>query len=151
VLQELRLRRQAISDLLDSTIVLSEQLRGLVRENRADLAPALDRLRGVSAVLRKNKDNLDASLLRLAPFVRVFADNLGNGRWFDTLVENFVDPTDAAASRPAASASPSSPACNSTPPNTGGTRDPPSGPRRARGPARRPARCHHGLRRPRRR
>ena len=106
--------------MLDSTVVLSEQLRALVRENRADLAPALDRLRGVSEVLRKNKDNLDASLLRLAPFVRVFADNLGNGRWFDTLVENFADPADAAGFTPGCFGKPEQPGCNSEPPNTGG-------------------------------
>jgi phospholipid/cholesterol/gamma-HCH transport system substrate-binding protein len=121
VLQELRKRRQVISDLLDSTVVLSEQLRALVRENRADLAPALERLRGVSAVLRENKANLDVSLQRLAPFVRVFADNLGNGRWFDTLVENFVDPLDQANFGPGCFGKPEIPSCNSEPPNTGGT------------------------------
>lgn len=115
VLQELRKRRQVISDLLDSTVVLSEQLRALVRENRADLAPALERLRGVSAVLRKNKDNLDAGLVRLAPFVRVFSDNLGNGRWFDSLVENLVDPTDASF-QPGCFGKPEIPSCNSEPP-----------------------------------
>ena len=92
VLQELQRRREAISRLLDTTTALSEQLVALVRENRAELKPALERLRGVSAVLKKNQDNLDRSLVRLAPFVRVFADNLGNGRWFDTLVQNLLTP-----------------------------------------------------------
>lgn len=92
VLQEVARRREAISRLLDTTVQLSEQLRGLVRENRADLAPALDRLANVAAVLRENQDNLDASLVRLAPFVRVFANNLGNGRWFDTIVQNLTTP-----------------------------------------------------------
>ena len=92
VLQELRKRRQVISDLLDSTVVLSEQLRALVRENRADLAPALERLRRVTEMLQRNQDNLDASLVRLAPFVRVFANNLGNGRWFDNIVYNLLAP-----------------------------------------------------------
>ena len=92
VLQELERRRDAISRLLDTTTALSEQLIALVRENRADLAPALEQLKGVSAVLKKNQDNLDASLQRLAPFVRVFANNLGNGRWFDTIVQNLLTP-----------------------------------------------------------
>lgn len=90
VLQEVQRRRDAISRLLDTTIQLSEQLVALVRENRAELQPALERLRGVVQVLRKNQDNLDQSLVRLAPFVRVFADNLGNGRWFDVLIQNLV-------------------------------------------------------------
>lgn len=92
VLQEVQRRREAISRLLDTTTQLSEQLIALVRENRAELEPALERLRGVVQVLRRNQDNLDASLVRLAPFVRIFADNLGNGRWFDTLIENLLPP-----------------------------------------------------------
>lgn len=92
VLQELQRRREAISRLLDTTTELSAQLIALVRENRADLAPALEQLRGVTQVLRKNQDNLDAGIQRLAPFVRIFANNLGNGRWFDTLIQNLVPP-----------------------------------------------------------
>lgn len=92
ILQEVARRREAISRLLDTTVELSVQLRGLVRENRADLAPALDKLHNVTQMLKKNQANLDASLTRLAPFVRVFANNLGNGRWFDTLVQNLLTP-----------------------------------------------------------
>ena len=92
VLRELERRREAISRLLDTTTELSEQLIALVRENRADLAPALARLRDVTEMLQRNQDNLDASLQRLAPFVRVFSNNLGNGRWFDTYVQNLLTP-----------------------------------------------------------
>ena len=88
ILEEVRKRREVIDSLLSSTTDLSEQLVGLVRENRATLKPALDRLRGVVVVLRQQQDNLDKSLARLAPFVRVFSNNLGNGRWFDTLIYN---------------------------------------------------------------
>ncbi len=93
VLQELRLRREAIHRLLTTTTALSNQLIALVRENRSSLQPALASLRNVSAVLRKNQDNLDKSLQELAPFVRVFANNLGNGRWFDTYVYNLTNPS----------------------------------------------------------
>jgi len=88
ILEELRKRREVIDSLLTTTTQLSEQLVALVRENRATLKPALDRLRGVVTVLREQQDNLDKSLVRLAPFVRVFSNNLGNGRWFDTLIYN---------------------------------------------------------------
>lgn len=92
VLQELASRREAISRLLDTTIVLSEQLRALVRENRADLAPALERLRGVTEVLRANQKNIDDTIPRLAAFVRLQTNTIGNGRWFDTFIENFLTP-----------------------------------------------------------
>jgi phospholipid/cholesterol/gamma-HCH transport system substrate-binding protein len=93
VLQEVRARRAAIHKLLVSTTELSEQLIALVRENRAALDPALTHLRSVVDVLRKNQANLDASIAEMAPFVRLFANNLGNGRWFDTYVYNLSNPT----------------------------------------------------------
>jgi phospholipid/cholesterol/gamma-HCH transport system substrate-binding protein len=93
VLQEVKARREAIHRLLVTTTQLSEQLTALVRENRANLKPALDSLRGVSAVLKKNQQNLDLALPRMAAFVRLFANNLGNGRWFDTYVWNLTAPT----------------------------------------------------------
>jgi phospholipid/cholesterol/gamma-HCH transport system substrate-binding protein len=93
VLQEVKARRDAIHKLLVTTTELAEQLTALVRENRANLKPALDSLRGVSAVLKKNQANLDLALPRMASFVRLFANNLGNGRWFDTYVWNLTNPS----------------------------------------------------------
>jgi len=93
VLQEVKARRDAIHRLLVTTTELSEQLTSLVRENRATLAPALRHLRAVSAVLRKNEQNIDVALPRMAAFVRLFANNLGNGRWFDTYVWNLTNPS----------------------------------------------------------
>jgi phospholipid/cholesterol/gamma-HCH transport system substrate-binding protein len=93
VLQEVKARRDAIHRLLVTTSTLAEQLTALVRENRANLKPALDSLRGVSAVLKKNQANLDLALPRMAAFVRLFANNLGNGRWFDTYVWNLTNPS----------------------------------------------------------
>jgi phospholipid/cholesterol/gamma-HCH transport system substrate-binding protein len=90
ILQELKRRREAINALLTSTTQLSEQLIALVRENRATLAPALARLHEVVLVLKANQDNIDKALPRLATFTRIFANNLGNGRWFDTIVQNLT-------------------------------------------------------------
>ena len=90
---EVTRRRAAIDALLTSTVALSEQLRALVRENQAQLQPALERLRGVTDVLKANQANLDKALPRLAAFTRIFGNNLGNGRWFDTLVQNLTNPT----------------------------------------------------------
>jgi phospholipid/cholesterol/gamma-HCH transport system substrate-binding protein len=93
ILQEVRARREVIHQLLVTTTQLSEQLIALVRENRATLGPTLDKLHRVVLVLKANQDNLDKAIPRLATFTRVFSNNLGNGRWFDTLVQNFTSPT----------------------------------------------------------
>ena len=90
LLQELERRRDDIHLLLLNTAKLSEQLTALVRENRQEMGPALTNLRNVVEVLQANQANLDRSIELLAPFVRVFANTLGNGRWFDTYVENLI-------------------------------------------------------------
>jgi phospholipid/cholesterol/gamma-HCH transport system substrate-binding protein len=92
LLAEVRARRAVISALLRNTSELSIQLSGLVRDNEARLGPSLEQLAGVVAVLRENQDNLDRSIALLAPFVRVFTNTLGNGRWFDTYVQNLTEP-----------------------------------------------------------
>jgi phospholipid/cholesterol/gamma-HCH transport system substrate-binding protein len=90
LLKELRKRRGDIHTLLVNTATLADQLTGLVRDNRAAVRPALAHLKNVLAVLETNQANLDRSIRLLAPFVRVFANTTGNGRWFDTYIQNLV-------------------------------------------------------------
>ena len=82
-------RRESVHNLLVATSQLSQQLTGLVQDTRADLKPALDNLEAVVDLLNENEENIDNSLRLMAPFYRVFANTLGNGPWFDTLIRNF--------------------------------------------------------------
>ncbi|MEO6702418.1 MAG: ABC transporter substrate-binding protein, partial [Jatrophihabitantaceae bacterium] len=88
LLTELNARRDAIRTLFLNTSALSLQISGLVSDNAKTLKPALDQLKGVLDVLEKNLDNIDRGLALLGPFYRVFANTLGNGRWFDTYIQN---------------------------------------------------------------
>lgn len=81
-------RRAAIHELLVATTDMSRVLTGLIRDSRADLAPALEHLDSVLAVLRKNEDNVEASLMAIAPFARLFASVAGNGPWLDGYIFN---------------------------------------------------------------
>jgi phospholipid/cholesterol/gamma-HCH transport system substrate-binding protein len=92
LLVEVNARKDAIHRLLVSTAALADQLTRLVQENKAQLRPALDNLRAVVAILQRNQNQLAQSIRLLAPFVRAFANTLGNGRWFDTYVEGLVPP-----------------------------------------------------------
>ena len=92
LLGELRSRKAAIDDLLNGTIALSEQLRGLVADNRATLGPTLDKLNGVLTTLQTNSANLENGIRLFAPFVRVFGNVVGNGRWFDAYICNLDPP-----------------------------------------------------------
>ena len=92
LMEEIRFRREAISTLLRSTRQLSEQLRGLVADNHAQLRPALATLERVTEVLHRNQDNLSRGLQNLAPFARYFSNTVANGRWFDSYVCGQVPP-----------------------------------------------------------
>ena len=90
LLQEVQARRQLIDQILTNTQRLSQQLSGLVADNRAALTPALQQLSTVTDILSKNRQALGQTVANLAPFVRVFTNTLGNGRWFDSFVQNLI-------------------------------------------------------------
>ncbi|KOS57172.1 MCE family protein [Rhodococcus rhodochrous] len=92
LLGELNNRQQAISQLLTGTQRLSRQLSGLVRDNEATLGPALDQLRGVIAILQARNDELDRALRLYDPFLRLYTNIIGNGRWFEGIVVNLIPP-----------------------------------------------------------
>jgi phospholipid/cholesterol/gamma-HCH transport system substrate-binding protein len=88
VLQVLSERRQVISELLRNTSALATQLTGLVVDNRESINPALSHLKTVIDVLNANQASLTRTLQLVGPFVRVFTNTIGNGKWFDTYVAN---------------------------------------------------------------
>lgn len=93
LLGELQRRREAIGRLLDGTIALSEQLRGLVADNKDQLRPTLEQLDRVAALLQRNKDALGAGIRDLAVFVRLFTNATGNGEWFDNYICALLPPS----------------------------------------------------------
>ncbi|MGY1742388.1 MULTISPECIES: MCE family protein [unclassified Blastococcus] len=90
LLQEVQERRQLIDAILTNTQLLSDQLTGLVADNREALTPALQQLATVTDILSRNRTALGETVQNLAPFVRVFTNTLGSGRWFDSFVENLL-------------------------------------------------------------
>ncbi|WP_214325466.1 MCE family protein [Nonomuraea sediminis] len=90
VLREIAARRAVVHGLLVNTVALSRQIDGLIGEDRARLKPALRQLRSFTAILRRNEDSLDRSLTLLGPFTRQFTDAIGNGRWFDSIIQNLL-------------------------------------------------------------
>jgi phospholipid/cholesterol/gamma-HCH transport system substrate-binding protein len=92
LMTELDARREAIHTLFTNTSAMAQQLTALVRENRADLKPALDQLTTVLAVLQKHERDLSSTIAAMAPFTRLFANVLGNGRWFDSYIQNLTTP-----------------------------------------------------------
>jgi phospholipid/cholesterol/gamma-HCH transport system substrate-binding protein len=81
-------RRQAIVDLLGSTSVLAKQLSGLVADNEKELAPTLEKLNSVTAMLEKNRDNIGKAIPGLAKFEVTQGETVANGFYYTAYVPN---------------------------------------------------------------
>ncbi|MEU5876708.1 MCE family protein [Spirillospora sp. NPDC047279] len=90
ILQAVQARRAVIHQLLVNTVLLSQQINALIKENQAQLKPMLQNLSGVTNVLLKNQKNLDRTIELFAPFARQFSEVTGNGRWFDAWLQNLI-------------------------------------------------------------
>jgi phospholipid/cholesterol/gamma-HCH transport system substrate-binding protein len=92
LLAELNSRQQSISLLLSGTRRLSTELSAFVRDNEEQIRPTLENLRAVVDILDQNLANVNQTLELAAPFYSIYADLLGNGRWFDAVVVNLIPP-----------------------------------------------------------
>jgi phospholipid/cholesterol/gamma-HCH transport system substrate-binding protein len=90
VLKEVEQRRAVIHQLLINTVVLSQQVEGLIQDNKTTLQPLLTHLGNVESLLLRNQQNLDKSLSLLGPVYTELADTEGNGRWFDNWEQNLT-------------------------------------------------------------
>lgn len=90
VFQELIERRQAIHELLTEATALSDQLSGLVRDNRAQITPALAQLHRALGFLNARKRELDQTIKNYGPYVSILENIIGDGPWFDAYVPNLV-------------------------------------------------------------
>ena len=81
-------RRYAVVNLLANTSALSQQLSGLVADNEKELAPALEKLNSVTAMLQRNNDNIGKAMAGLAKFQLTQAEAVNNGFYYNAFVAN---------------------------------------------------------------
>jgi phospholipid/cholesterol/gamma-HCH transport system substrate-binding protein len=85
-------RRQAIVRLLANTSAVAVQLSGLVHDNEKQLAPTLDKLNSVIAVLEKNRDNIAKALPGLAKYESTNAEIVASGPYYTAYIPNISLP-----------------------------------------------------------
>ncbi|WP_343601618.1 MCE family protein [Mycobacterium sp.] len=88
LLQVLVARRQAIVRLLANTSAVAQQLSGLVHDNEAKLAPTLQKLNSVTAMLEQNRDNIAKALPGLAKFELTQGEAVSNGFYYNAYIPN---------------------------------------------------------------
>lgn len=81
-------RRYAITSLLANISAVSRQLTGVVADNEQELAPALERLNTVVAMLEKNRDNLAKMLPGAAKYYLTQGEIVSNGAYYNALIPN---------------------------------------------------------------
>jgi phospholipid/cholesterol/gamma-HCH transport system substrate-binding protein len=92
LLSVLAARRNAIVDLLANTSAVAKQLTGLVHDNEAKLAPALERLNHVNAMLEKNKDNIAKALPNLKKYQTTLGEAVSYGYYYDAFIPDLSLP-----------------------------------------------------------
>jgi phospholipid/cholesterol/gamma-HCH transport system substrate-binding protein len=83
-------RRQAIIDLLANTSAVAQQLSGLIHDNEHELAPTLDKLNAVTAMLENSRDNIARMLPALAKFQVTLGDTVANGYYYNAYIPNML-------------------------------------------------------------
>ncbi|SFW46702.1 MCE family protein [Amycolatopsis australiensis] len=93
LLDELAKREDAITSLLNGSRELATQLQGLIDDNDKQLDPVLTQLDQLTSMLQRNQDSLAQGIKDFAPFIRVFTNTIGNGRWFDNYICGLLLPS----------------------------------------------------------
>lgn len=81
-------RRYAITSLLNATSAVSRELTGIVADNEKELAPTLQQLNTVTAMLERNRDNLAKMLPGAAKYYLTQGEIVSNGAYYNAYIPN---------------------------------------------------------------
>ncbi len=90
VFQEVKRRKQAIHLLLVNARDLADQLKGVARDNQAQMAPALQEVDDLLSLLISKEKELMATLYALGPYASILGNIIGTGPWFDAYASNLL-------------------------------------------------------------
>jgi phospholipid/cholesterol/gamma-HCH transport system substrate-binding protein len=90
VFQEVERRKQAIHRLLVNARILADELRGLARDNQAEIGPALQEVDDLLDMLIRKEKQLKATLHAVGPYSAILGNIIGTGPWFDAYVYNLA-------------------------------------------------------------
>lgn len=90
VFQELQQRKQTIHELLVNADQLATELEGVVKDNRKQLRPTLDKLEDVLGFLQAREDQIETLVHNYGPYVSILGNIVGSGPWFDAYVPNIT-------------------------------------------------------------
>jgi phospholipid/cholesterol/gamma-HCH transport system substrate-binding protein len=83
-------QRHAIVELLANVSAVAKVVSGLVHDNEAKLAPTLQRLNSVAAMLEQNRDAIAKALPGLAKFETTLGESVASGYFYQGFIANFL-------------------------------------------------------------
>jgi phospholipid/cholesterol/gamma-HCH transport system substrate-binding protein len=83
-------RRQAIVQLLAATSSLAQQVSGIIADNEQELAPTLEKINSITAMLEKNRDNIAKAIPGLAKFQSGLSELVANGPYYVGYIPNLT-------------------------------------------------------------
>lgn len=83
-------QRQAIVELLANISAVAKVLSGIVHDNESKLAPTLQKLNSVTAMLEQNRDAIAKALPGLAKFETTLGEAVAGGYFYQGFIANFL-------------------------------------------------------------
>jgi phospholipid/cholesterol/gamma-HCH transport system substrate-binding protein len=90
LLTELVAQRNSVDALFNNITAVSQQISGLVADNRTQLKPAVDKLNGVLGILDNRKAELQRVFYLLRRYAMSFGEVLGAGPFFKASLVNLL-------------------------------------------------------------
>jgi phospholipid/cholesterol/gamma-HCH transport system substrate-binding protein len=90
LLAQLRTESSALDQVSGHISALSQQLSGLVADNKSTLRPALEKLNGVLGMLDNNKKGLQESVKLLSQYALSLGEAVASGPFFKTYQVNLI-------------------------------------------------------------
>ena len=90
LLTELLSQRDSVDALMNNLTAVSQQISGLVDDNRTQLKPAIDKLNGVLGILDNRKQELQRTSDLLRRYAMSFGEVLGSGPFFKASLVNLA-------------------------------------------------------------
>lgn len=83
-------RRYAITSLLANTSALSRELTGVVADNEQELAPTLEKINTLAAMLERQEDTIAKMLPGAAKYYLTQGEIVSNGAYYNAFVPNLI-------------------------------------------------------------
>ena len=90
LLAELKSQRNALDQISGNISAVSQQIKGLISDNRQTLKPALDKINGVLAILENRKERLQLAIKKFNDYAMSLGESMSSGPFFKFYIANLL-------------------------------------------------------------